>query len=153
YDGLGNQYCTVTPIDYAFGIRCPSSEPVSPPTVGNDPYPGATITNYNAADQTAQVTSPIGGITLSSYDSAGNLASTTVESNNASGAPNVVTAYTYDSDNRVASTTLGSGSSAPATTLTSYDPNGNSFCAVSANAYASGSSAYQCPAWQAGWIT
>lgn len=152
YDGSGNEYCTVSAFDYAGGTRCPSSEPTTAPTIGSDPYLGATITTFDASARPAQVTNPLGGITLSTYDGAGNLASTTVESNSSSGAPNVVTTYAYDADNRVIAKTIGSGSSNPATSLTSYDPNGNAFCTVSANVYAAGSSAYQCPAWQAGWI-
>jgi len=152
YDGEGNEYCTVTPTNYAAGTRCPTSFP-SVPNPGSDPYLGATIDNLDAQDRVVQVTNPLGGITLSTYDPAGNLKQTTVESNDAINAQNVVTATAYDADNRVISTTLGSGSSSPATTLTSYDPNGNAFCSVSANAVAAGSSAYQCPAWQPSWIT
>jgi RHS repeat-associated protein len=43
-------------------------------------------------------------------------------------------------------------SSADTTTLSSYDPDGDVYCAVSANAYAKGPKTYQCPTWQAGWI-
>ncbi len=153
YDGTGLVYCTVSPAEYAASVRCPSTEPTTPPTVGSDPYLGAAITTYDAAAQVVQVTNPLGGIELSTYDPAGNLTSTTVESNNATAAPNVVTAYTDDADDRVVSTTVGSGSSQPETTLKDYDPNGNVFCTVSPKAYAQGTSAYQCPAWQASWVT
>ena len=152
YDGSGLVYCTVSPAEYAASVRCPSSEPTTPPTVGSDPYVGATITTYDAAAQVVQVTNPLGGIELSTYDPAGNLTSTTTESNNATAAPNVVTAYGYDADDRVISTTVGSGSSQPETTLKAYDPNGNVFCTVSPKAYAQGTSAYQCPTWQASWV-
>ena len=97
------------------------------------------------------MTNPLGGITLTTYDPAGNTLTTTVESSSAN-APNVLTTYSYDADNRVDKTVVGSGSTA-ATTLQSYDPDGNVFCSVSANAYAKGSSAYQCPQWQVAWIT
>ncbi|MBF6556313.1 MAG: hypothetical protein IVW52_09100 [Acidimicrobiales bacterium] len=153
YDGSGNKYCTVTPTNYSGGTRCPTSLPLTTPTPGSDSYLGATIDTYDADNRVSQVTNPLGGITLSSYDSAGNLVQSTLESNNTTSAPNVVTAKGYDADNRLVSTTVGSGSSSPATTLTNYDPNGNAFCTVSAKVYATGSSNYQCPTWQANWIT
>jgi RHS repeat-associated protein len=153
YDQAGNAFCTVAPVEYAAGVRCPSSEPSSPPTVGSDSYLGATITTYDATGQVVQVTNPLGGITLKSYDSAGNLLSTTTESNNATSAPNVVMSYTYDLDNRLASTTVGAGTAQAQTTSQFYDPNGNAYCSVSANANASGSWTYQCPSWNNAWIT
>jgi RHS repeat-associated protein len=153
YDGSGNRYCTVSPANYASGTRCPTTLPLTTPTVGSDSYLGATIDTFDATNRVVQVTNPLGGITLSTYDPAGNLTQTTVESNNSTSAPNIVTTNTYDGDNRIMSTTIGSGSSSPATTLTSYDPDGNAFCSVSANAYAAGSSTYQCPVWQPGWIS
>jgi RHS repeat-associated protein len=153
YDQAGELFCTVGPYEAALSVTCPSSPPSSPPTVSSDAYLGATITTYDANGRVVQVTNPLGGITLTAYDSAGNVSQTTVKSNNSTSAPNVVTAYAYDADNRVVSTTVGSGSSAPATTLQSYDPNGNVFCSVSANAYAAGGSTYQCPKWEVGWIT
>ena len=143
YDGAGNNYCSVSPTNYASGTRCPTALPLTAPTVGADSYLGATIDTFNANNQIIQATSPLGGITLSTYDPAGNIIKTTVESNNSAIAPNVVTVKVYDADNRVVSTTLGSGSASPATTLTSYDPDGNAFCSVSANAYAAGASTYQ----------
>jgi RHS repeat-associated protein len=152
YDAAGEAFCTVAPFEAALAVTCPSSAPSSPPTIGSDPYLGATITTYDANERVIQVTNPLGGITLSAYDGASNVIQTTVESNNATSDPNVVTENTYDADNRVTSTTVGYGSSVPATTLSSYDPNGNVFCSVSANAVAAGTTAYQCPAWQTGWI-
>ena len=151
YDGSGNRYCTVTPTNYATGTRCPTTLPLTTPTVGSDSYLGATIDTFDADNRVTQVTNPLGGITATSYDAAGNVTETTVESNSSTSAPNVVTEHSYDGDNRVISTTLGYGSTAPATTLTSYDPDGNAYCVVSANADAAGSSAYQCPVWQTGW--
>jgi RHS repeat-associated protein len=150
YDEAGEVYCSVAPFEAAVAVTCPSL-PITTPTPGSDSYLGATITSYDADGRVVQVTNPLGGITLTSYDAAGNVAQTTVESGSSS-APNVVTAYTYDGDNRLASTTVGSGSTT-ATTAQSYDPNGNLYCSVSANAYAAGSSSYQCPPWQASWIT
>ncbi len=153
FDSAGEPFCAVAPYEAASGVTCPSTAPTSPPTIASDPYLGATITSYDTDGRVAQVTNPLGAITLNSYDAAGNIVQTTVESNNPTSAPNIVTAYTYDADNRVASTTVGSGSAAPATTLNSYDPNGNTFCSVTADAYAAGSSTYQCPLWQPSWIT
>jgi RHS repeat-associated protein len=152
YNGAGQVYCTVTPADYTSGTRCPSSEPTTPPTVGSDPYSGATIDTHDAAGHTTQVTNPLGGIKLAAYDPAGNLTQTTVESNNSTKAPNVVTAFTYTADDKVATTTVGSGGAQPETTVSAYDPDSNIYCSVSAKAYAQGTSAYQCPAWQNGWI-
>jgi RHS repeat-associated protein len=150
YDEVGEAYCSVTPSQAALGVTCPSTAPSSPPTIGSDSYLGTTITTYNANGQVVQVTNPLGGITLTDYDGAGNVLQTTVESNNVTLAPNIVTNYTYDSDNRVVSTTVDSGTSLAATTLENYDPNGDVYCIVSANAYASGN--YQCAPWQAAWI-
>ena len=151
YDEAGEPFCSVVPAEAAMGVTCPSTAPSSPPTIGSDSYLGATITTHDANDQVVQVTNPLGGITLTTYDYAGNVLSTTVESNNATLAPSIVTDYAYDVDNRVVSTTVDPGTSLAATTLESYDPNGNVYCFVSANADASGS--FQCPPWQAAWIT
>ena len=153
YDGAGNVYCTVGSFEYAVGVRCPTSEPTTPPTVGSDPYLEATITTYDANGRVTQVTNPLGGITLTSYDNDNNVLQTTVESNNATSDPNVITTNTYDADNQTTWTTVDAGSSLTSTTQKTYDPNGNVYCSVSANASAAGSSAYQCPPWQAGWIT
>ncbi len=144
YDGAGNAYCSVTPTDYAQGITCPAP--------GQAWVAGTTIALYDAFGRPVQVTNPLGGVTTTAYDSAGNVLSTTVESNNTNSAPNIVTQNSYDADNRLISSTLGAGSSSPSTTLTGYDPDSNAFCTVSANADAAGTSAYQCPAWQPSWI-
>jgi YD repeat-containing protein len=151
YDQAGNKFCSVAPAEAALGVTCPTTAPTTPPTVGSDPYLGATITTYDPAGRPVQVTNPLGGITLTSYDLAGNAVQSTIESNNATADPNVVTAKDYDGDDRVISSTVDPGSTPAATTLTSYDPNGNVYCNVSANAVASGT--YQCPPWQTAWIT
>ncbi|MHB8320057.1 MAG: DUF6531 domain-containing protein [Acidimicrobiales bacterium] len=160
YDGLGNQYCTVGPLAYAQGKTCPSSPPTSPPTQGNDPYLGATINTYNALGQVVQTTDPIGGITLNTYDQAGNLTETQVEPVTAnSNASTVTTTYTYDADNQQTSSTVDPGSSLAETTKQFYNPNGQVYCSVSANAYSKGqysstnTSGYQCPTWQGSWGT
>ena len=154
YDQAGEPFCTVAPAEAAVGVTCLSSAPSTPPTIGDDPYLGATITTYDANGRPVQVTGPLGGITLTTYDTANNVLQTTVESNNATADPNVVTSYSYDADNRVVSTTVDpGGGSLAATTLQAYDPDGNVYCSVSANAYAAGTSAYQCPPWQPAWIS
>jgi len=145
YDDAGNKVCEIGPAAYAAGKSCPTS----PPTAG---ISGATVDIYNALEQLTEEISPIGGVTLYSYDAAGNKIEQDVESNDTHHDPTVITTYGYDADNRVISTTVDPGSSA-ATTLQSYDPNGNVYCSVSANAYAAGASAYQCPPWQPSWIT
>ncbi len=100
YDQAGEVYCTVAPYEAASprDVSCPSSPPSSPPTLTDDPYLGATITTYDSDGRVIQVTNPLGGITLTTYDAASNVASTTVESNNSTAAPNVITTYTYDGD-------------------------------------------------------
>jgi len=153
YDAAGNKFCEVDPRAYAAGKTCPTSPPTgsSIPTPGSDSYLGMTIDTYNALEQLVQDTSAIGGITVYSYDDAGNKIEQDVESNDATHDPTITTDYQYDADNRVVETTVDPGTSLTATTLQSYDPNGNVYCSVSANAVAGGS--YQCPPWQATWIT
>lgn len=153
YDGAGHQYCSVSPANYAAGKSCSTATlPLTTPTASNDPYPGLSIDMFSAIGQSTLRMNPLGGITQNVYDNDGNLTQQTVESNNATADPSKVTATSYDPDNQVISITVGYGSAKPATTLTSYDPDGNAFCTVSANAYAAGSSAYHCPAWESGWI-
>jgi RHS repeat-associated protein len=143
YDQAGEVFCTVTPANYAGGKTCP--------TPGGAWTAGITITGFDANGRPIQVTNPLGGITLKTYDLANNVTQTTVESNNSTADPNVVTNYGYDSDNRVVSTTVDPGGPAVATSEQAFDPDGNVYCAVSANAVAAGG--YQCPPWQTGWIT
>ena len=109
YDEAGNAYCTVAPAAAATGVTCPSSPPSSAPTTGDDPYPGATITTYDTVGRPVQVTNPLGGITLTQYDADNNVTQATVESNNSTADPNVVTTYGYDADDQVTSTTVDLG--------------------------------------------
>lgn len=154
YDAAGNVICTAGPNAWGY-ITCPTSPP-TPPTTSSDPYLHATITSYDADERVIQVTNPLGGITLTTYDPQSNVVETQVESSSSTSStdPTVTTKNVYDVDNRVSSSTLGYGSSTPSTTLTSYDPNGNAYCTISGKVYASGSagSAYQCPPWQVSWI-
>ena len=151
YDSAGEKFCTVAPRQALNGVTCPSTAPVSPPTIGNDPYLGATITSYDPQGRVTQVTNPLGGITLTSYDNAGNITETTVESNNATDAPDIVTTNGYDAANRLTSITIAAGSSLARTSKNAYNPNGDVFCSASPNAVGSGN--YQCPTWQPDWIT
>ena len=154
YDGDGNLYCTLDPAAFAEDDSCPSSPPTGDliPTADSDSYLGMTIDTYNSLDQLVQESNPLGGITLYTYDQNGNKVSQEVESNDSTNDPSVTTDYAYDGDNQLLSTTIDPGGSLSATTLQSYDPDGNVYCSVSANAYAEGSSSYQCPPWQSSWI-
>jgi YD repeat-containing protein len=87
YDQAGEPFCTVAPAEADDGVTCPSTAPSTPPTIGDDPYLGATITSYDANGRSVQVTNPLGGITLTTYDAANNVLGTTVESNNSTSAP------------------------------------------------------------------
>ena len=73
YNTAGEQYCSVAPHEYALGVTCPSSPPSSPPTPGHDSYLGAAITTFDAAGRPVQVTNPLGGISYTAYDQAGNV--------------------------------------------------------------------------------
>ncbi len=141
YDAAGEPYCTVSPANYAEGASCALA--------GQSPNPDTTVTSYDAQGRPVQVTNPLGGVTLTQYDGAGNVTQTTVKSDNPNAAPNVVTESTYDADNRLATRTVGYGSSSPETTYTAYDPNGNTFCTAAPNGYKAG---YVCPMWQSAWI-
>ena len=150
YDGAGNVYCSVPPADYAAGTSCPSTPPTTPPTGTTTGY---TTTIYDALGRPQTLTNPLGATTASVYDPAGNATQTTVESNDTTHAPNIVTQFSYDADNQLTSTTVDpGGGTLAATTEQSSDPDGNVFCTVSANAYAQGTGAYQCPTWQSAWI-
>ena len=158
YDGAGNQYCSVGPQAYAAGTRCPATPPYSAPSVGNDPYLGATIDTFDAQGQVVQETNPLGGITLSYYDANANLVGQTLEGDGQSTDPPVSTLYTYDADGRQYSQTSAPGTAQFSTTISYYDPDGNVYCSVSADAYAEGpysgtGNGYQCPAWQPSWAS
>ena len=80
---------------------------------------------------------------------AGSVAALFIATGYSAPAPTVTTSNVYDADNRLVSTTVDPGTPTSSTTLSYYDPDGNVYCSVSANAYASGT--YACPAWQASW--
>ena len=215
YDGSQRLVCEVDPYEYANSVRCPTGT-ITTPTPTSDSYLGATITTYDSDGRVTQVTNPLGGISYSAYDAAGEVYCTVAPYEaaaerhlpvaaahdadarqrplhrgddhdlrrlRAGGAgdqparghhphdlrpgrqrrhddgrvrqlerrPNIVTTYSYDADNRVDKTVVGSGSGA-ATTLQYYDPNGNVFCSVSANAYAQGPLPTSARHWQTSWI-
>lgn len=144
YDGAGNSYCTITPANYANGVTCPAP--------GSSWTAGITLNQFDAFGRVGETTNALGGTTLTTYDAVGNVSQSTVESNDSTNAPNVVTSYHYDADNRVISTTVDpGGGSLQSKTEQAYDPDGNTFCSVSANAVATAS--FQCPTWQTTWIT
>ncbi|HET9059869.1 MAG TPA: LamG-like jellyroll fold domain-containing protein, partial [Acidimicrobiales bacterium] len=150
YDAAGRVWCSVAPPAYEKGVRCPATEPATAPSAGKGPYLGATITTYNSSGQMAAVTSPLGAVTSSTYDAAGNLVSQTVSTSEAN-VPAVTTSYTYDADGQQVSETVAPGSARAATTLSYYDPDGNVYCSVSADAYAAAD--FSCPTWQASWVS
>ncbi|HET9060732.1 MAG TPA: DUF6531 domain-containing protein, partial [Acidimicrobiales bacterium] len=152
YDSAGNQYCTVAPAAYEKGARCPDRPPASAPAQGDDAYAGATIDTYDAQGRLVQTTSSTGAVTTYAYDGAGNRVSQTTQPAQASeeaSDPAVTTTYTYNADNQQVSATTAPGTPLASTTLSYHDPDGNIYCTVPADAYASGN--YQCPAWQASW--
>ena len=144
YNGAGQVYCTVNPLDYASGTTCPSTPPTTAPT---GTATGYTTTIYDAEGRIASTTDPIGDTTSSSYDLDGNVLTSVTTPAVTTNDPGTTTTYTYDADdNQKSATNAGSE------TLSDYDPDGNAYCTVSANAYAAGTAAYQCPPWQHGWI-
>ena len=144
YDGSGEVYCTVDAYDYANSVTCPTTPPTTAPT---GTATGYTTTIYDTDGRNSSVTDPIGDTTASGYDPAGNETTTTSTPADTTNDPGTTTTYTYDADNDQTSSTTGTSE-----TVSSYDPDGNVYCLVSANAYAQGTSAYQCPPWQNGWI-
>jgi RHS repeat-associated protein len=165
FDQAGDQVCSVGPMAAAKGVRCGATVPVAPATLTctstplSDPDPGATVSFYNSLGEVAQVTNPLGGATLSTYDANGNTICQTVTSNDATNAPSVTTTTTYDADNRVIQTTVAPDTSVAATSMSAYDPDGNVYCSVSPSAVVAGAASstdtggYQCPSWNASWIT
>lgn len=148
YDLDGNRYCTVAPLAYSQGVRCPSTPPTI--TSGSDPVIGASLYSFDALGQMIDGLNPLGGLMTYQFDAAGNLTSEKVTSNNSSSAPPATMTYVYDADNRVVSSTVAAGTSAASTMVHAYDPDGNVYCTVDPNAYAAGET---CPSWQASWAT
>ena len=70
YTATNQVWCIVGPAEAAAGVTCPSSEPQSPPAVGSDPWPGATVAVYDTAGQEVSTTDPLGRTTLYGYTTA-----------------------------------------------------------------------------------
>ena len=66
YTTAGQLYCTVSPINAANGVVCPTSPPLP-----SSPPADVTSNFYNTNGQMVQTTSPIGGTTIDAYDQAG----------------------------------------------------------------------------------
>ncbi|MGD0748329.1 MAG: RHS repeat-associated core domain-containing protein [Acidimicrobiales bacterium] len=136
YDSAGRAFCTISPLAYSQGhTTCPSAEPTSAPTAGSDPWPGNQITIFNANGQPLYQVSPIGGVTETAYNGAGQVYCTVTANDYANGvtcptspptsAPTgTATGYTttiYDAEGRTASVTDPIGD----TTTSTYDLAGN----------------------------
>ena len=68
YDSAGRLYCTVSPLEVAASVTCPSS--YSSMSASSPPV-NVTSTFYNSVGQITQSTGPTGATTLNAYDSAG----------------------------------------------------------------------------------
>ena len=138
YDSEGRKYCEVDPYEAAASVTCPSSPPSTPPTPSSDPYLGATITTYDSDGRVIQSTNPLGGITYTAFDDAGEpfctvapfeaAASVTCPSSPPTSPPTLssdpylgATITTYDSTGRTIQVTNPLGG----ITLTTYDNAGN----------------------------
>jgi len=86
YDSAGRAFCTISPLAYSQGhTTCPSAEPTSAPTAGSDPWPGDQITIFNANGQPLYQVSPIGGVTETAYNGAGQVYCTVTANDYANG--------------------------------------------------------------------
>jgi len=141
YDGDGRQYCEITSFEYAKGVTtCPTVSQLAsnPATPTSDPWPGRTLTSYDADSRAIQTTNPIGGVSFSAYDGDGDEYCTVAPLQAAAGhtCPSTppstpptpssdpytgATITTYNSANQVIQSTNPLGG----ITLTSYDPAGN----------------------------
>jgi len=137
YDSGGRKYCEVDPYEAALGVTCPTAAPpltqLPSPGAGTDPWPGATITFYDANGRVIDTVNPAGGVTQVAYDGDGNTfctVSPTAYAKNDScpatppstSSPTVgATTDYFDADDRVTEEVSPLG----ATTYLSYDQNGN----------------------------
>lgn len=103
HDADGQLVCSVSPVQYAAGVRCP--------TTGPAPAGAATIT-YDGSGRVTATTDALGQTTTRAYS--GHTTTTTDASGH-------VTVAVTDADLRVVSATTGSGTSTAATTTTGYD--------------------------------
>jgi RHS repeat-associated protein len=66
YDAANRQVCTVSPAEYATGVRCPTSTPTPA-----HPPSNVTTTYYDTTGHVAETVGPTGATTLNSYDPTG----------------------------------------------------------------------------------
>ena len=141
YDSSGRVFCTIQPLAFSQGdTSCPSSAPTSPPTPGTNPWPGAQINIYNGNAQPTFEISPIGGVTETAYNAAGQVYCTVSAYDYTNGATcpatpptsaptGTATGYTttiYDAEGRTASVTDPIGD----TTTSAYDLDGNAIAST-----------------------
>jgi len=129
-------YCTVDAVEYgADNVTCPSTPPVTPP---GSPT-GYTVTIYDSSGNVSSSTTPTDATTSSSY---GDPAFPTLATQ-VTDPDGTVTTNTYDSAGRLTMSVQSFGSYSAAT-VTAYDSAGNTYCSITAQAYAQGDTS--CPA-------
>ncbi len=134
YDAAGQQYCSVTPLNYESSVRCPTS----PPAYGTQVV-GATMTYYDANGNVTETVNPLGGISVNAYDMNGRMFCSVDSANYANGVrcpgqppslaplPGIEDLYlgatitTYNSSGQAIQTTSPLG----LVTLSTYDTSGN----------------------------
>jgi RHS repeat-associated protein len=127
-DGL--EYCSVDPVDYANGVRCPS--------YGSAHVTGTTTTTFDSAGDVMTTTDADGGTTTYSYGVSGypSLVSSKTDPDG------TTTSFVYNTAGNVTLQTV-SFRSYSSTTEYAYDDLGNNYCEVDPYEYANG---VRCPA-------
>ena len=120
YDPLGRLVAATNPISGTTVYTYSATEQ----TAVQDPLGNVTTDQYDAAGRLITETAPISGTTLYQYDNAGNTTVITQE-DSTTGAPIQIDTRGYDALNRVITDTLSGPSSAPVTTTTRFDLDGN----------------------------
>lgn len=164
YDGVGNKICSVSPSEYGQGVSCYNPDwpaiPSGPESLTSlllgtsidDSFPGATIYQYDENNRLIAETNPLGGVSVTIFDQAGN---PSITAQNLAACLEVgpgsckVAFSQYDADNRVVATETSANLSTYQTTQQYYDPNGNVFCSVSSDNF----DAYACPVWEENWAS
>ena len=122
YDAYGRQTCEVAPDEVAAGVTCSSSS-------------GLTTTGYDAASRVVRTTNPLGGVSLTAYDQAGEMFCQVAPAQTANGVtcpsspeadPGATITY-YDAAGRVAQVTNPLGG----IKTTTYDADNNVIQTVS----------------------
>ena len=126
----GLQYCSVDPVDYAKGVRCPS--------YGAAHVTGTTTSTFDSAGDTLTSTGADGGTTSYSYGVSGYPGLVSSEAD----PDGTTTSFGYDSAGRVTQQVVSFNSYAT-TTEYAYDASGNKYCEVDPSEYAKG---VRCPA-------